>query len=557
LEPTQKLIILDDIDESKLNIKYKLVFLGELRKQANHIICSADETLLLNLNVAPQEEILQIAEFKSYRLRDMGHARRDQIIQRWYQAGREETITDDELFNIVETSRNIIDGVLGTNFVARKPLIILILLQAIESGHSEDFAHRGFVRYYKYLIDTALLTNIPKSKIELYYAFLPEIAYACFQSDNQMIGKEAFSALNAEFAERKGLHLDSISAVQSSLITLGVMRPHDGGFRFKYSFIYYYFLGQYFSDHMAKSDVKQRVVDICNNLHIRENANIIVFTSYHTPDLVLENVLRVANSLFTEEEPFNFTQAQAQALNHLVDESPRVLISPQVKTERAKLIKARDQVEEKDSDDTKNPQDFSARLDAGWRSAEIIGQMLKNHFAKFDAGPKRELYLAGSLVMLRMLNTFLNLFMKDTEALASSLKAKIPTIETEKDARRAVFGIANFFVCGLIKACSKNLGTDTLSKTYEDVTKQEDTTIFRVLSLTIKLDAFEKFPMEELRALAEECKDNKLAMTTLRFLVRIRLYMRPIEDRGHHQQICDAIGLSPVIQLIQEKKGAA
>ena len=197
---------------------------------------------------------------------------------------------------------------------------------------------------------------------------------------------------------------------------------------------------------------------------------------------------------------------------------------------------------------------FSAQMNLAFRAVEIIGQLLKNHYVKFDALPKKELYLRAAKVSLRGLNFLVDSISEDTEYLSDLVKQIDPKIDNEKDARKAVFHLAYSIIFAFIKTISQFTGTDDLSQTYDDVLKDYNDLIFKVIDISIKLDFYDDFPMKELRALAKDCKNNHLALATIRSLVQYRMYMRPIDSIQEKQQICDAIGITMQKTRVIEQK---
>lgn len=561
LKPNEKVIIIDDIDESSLNNKHKFIAINIFEEFASHIICTADQVFLFNATLSSVDDVSKISHFKNYKLRDIGHALTDELIRKWLSAGREDTISDDELYASTETCRNIVDGIFGANFVPRRPLMVLILLQAIQGGTASDFSQSSFVRYYKYLIDTTLLGRVSKAKVDIYYAFLPEVAFAIYSAGTKNITNSEMDTLINDFCERRGLQNSDLIAAKSNLFTLGVTELNEGRISFRHPFVYYYFLSQYLSDNLENENIAKLVIDICEKLFLRENANVIVFLSYHTKStLIIETVMKVANSIFSDVENFSLEDNGVELINNLIAESPKIVISNEAKVERQKLLKRRDELERRASNDDSDAQDamdFSAQLSTGFRSMEIIGQLLKNHYAKFDAKPKRELYTAAANVTFRCLNVLMIALSNDLDALADLAKQSNKRIESDKEAKKAVFSLAHMFVFNFIKSTSKYTGADTLSKTYEEVLAQNDSLNYKILDLSVKLDSCESFPIESLREVVSACGENKLALTTVRNLVKYRLYMKPIEEYKQRQQICDAVGISLKNQLLIEKKSAS
>lgn len=562
LSPKKRFLIIDDYEDTKINDRYKIRLLKDLEEHFGKILVTAEPIFLFNANVSIPDEFSNIAHFQAYKLKDMGHKLRDALIRKWIVAGREDKISEEEVFTTAENYRHIIDNILGANFVPKKPFIILVLLQAIQGGSANNLAHSSFVRYYRYLIDTTLLSNLSQSKIEVYYSFLPELAYALFLNDRKGVDKDAFMKLVKDFCNRKGIYEDDVVDAKSNLLSLDFLVLDDDGFKFKHCYGYYYFLAQYLSDNLHKPEIRDIVVKICRSLNLKENANIIVFLSYHTDDqIIIESITSVIDSLFKDIELFEFTNKPASSLNKLVSEGPKIMLSHEAHTERTKALEARDRADNhhraiNEIEDEGNALDFAAQMNLAFRSVEIVGQLLKNHFATLEAEPKKKLFSNAVSVSLKGLNLLANTISEDADALSELVRQIDPKIKTKEDAEKSVFHLACMIVFSFIKTTSKFTGASELARTYEDVRCECNGAAFRIVDLSIKLDFFEGFPMKDLQELVEECQDNHIAMAAIRSLVKYRLYMRPLDDFRQKQQICDAVGISLQKQLLIEKKAA-
>ena len=567
LSPSKKLLIIDDFNGCKLNAKYKISLLEEIEAHFDHILITVDELFLFNIKVSNYEEFRNLLSYNSYKLRDIGHKLRDKMIQKWVAAGREQKISHEEIFSETEKNRKIIDTMIGRNFVPKKPFVILVLLQAIEGGAQSELAHSSYVRYYRFLIDRTLLSNVPQNRLEVYYAFLPELAFAIYEAQQGLTQKQ-LEVLIKDFCERKGLHEDLLKDVKSNLLSLEILTHENGEFRFSYNYAYYYFLGQYLSENLDQSHIKTLVEDVCEKLHVRENSNIIVFLSYHSNSpIIIEKIVDVADSLFPNAAVFDFKKAESSALNRLVTDSPKVVIDhQQEKKERERVLASRDKidrrVDDEDEIDDSSSLDLGAQINLAFRSMEIIGQLLKNHYVRFDAEPKKELHTKAVNLGMKSLNVLISHLSDDLDGLVAYLctedqeefKSARERLEAEKDAKKAIFGFAALIVFSFIKATSQYTGADTLAKTYEDILQENDQFIYKAIDLSIKLDFFDSFPMAELKGLVPEFSHNHLAATVVKNLVKYRLYMRPLDDLVRKQQICDTVGISLKTQLLLKDK---
>lgn len=569
LDKSKKLLIIDDLSSSSLNDKHKLRIIHLLKEYFNHVFITIDEIFLFNISLTKLEEYKDITYYRLYKLHDIGHLLRDELIRKWLSAGREETISKDELYYEAEKYRSIIDNIIGTNFVPKKPLSIVILLQAIEGGTPTDLSNYSYVRYYKYLIDTTILTTVEKSKHDLYYAFLPVLAYEIFESSTDGITEENFKTLQKRFSDQKGLPESLIEDVKGTLVSIEGLEYEAGVYKFKHPFTYYFFLGQYLSENINKEPVKKQIKEVCDNLHLREYANIIIFLSYHSSDdFILQSISEVALKVFANEKVFEFEKnsKRIQEINHLVDELPKLVLHPKEEEQRAIKLKSRDRADRatKKSNGEKekienNPLELSVQLNLAIRSTEILGHLLKNHYVKFDAEPKKKIFILAVNAALKSLNVLIGLLADDVDALTEQLKDRCQISDDDKSAKkyakRIVFGLANLIAFSIIKSTSQYTGAENLSRIYEEILKSNEALAYKFVDFSIKLDTETGFPLTEMRNLVKDCQDNYLAMSLIRNLVGYRLYMRPIDDYRKKQQICDSVGIKIPKQIALQKKG--
>lgn len=573
LQPKKKFIIIDNFGDAHLNDKNKILFLTELKIIYPNILITVDPTFLFNLNLSAAELFKNIDDFQIYELEDMGHKLRDNLIQKWIKLGCEETISDEQLYTGTQQKAAIINSIIGSNFVPRKPFIVLVLLQAIQDGMSNELKQSSFIRYYKFLIDSTLLPKLTTNESELAYELLPVIAYEMHKKVNRHLSESDFEELIENFADERGINKKELTDVKSSLLFVSMLMKWDGEIKFKHSYTFYFFVSQYFSINLNNSDTKQQVIDICSSLHLKQNANIIIFLSYHSNDpTIIDTVCSQIDKLFTAVDEFDFNTQASSAINLLVSQGPKLFLASKSEEYRRQHLHEMDLAEKREVDQSEDiakeeldGNDYMAQTRLAYRSAEILGQLLKNHAYRFAAQPKKDLYLKSLNVGLRNLNQLIQLIADNQDVLVELIEqrfrgnsGKVEEItKFKRDVQKLVFNLAASIAFGMVKATAKVNGATTLSRTYEDILKENDALIYKVVDLAIKLDFFENFPTKELEKVYSECKDNNLAKTVVSNLVRYRLDMRPIDDFKLKQKVCDLVGISLPQQIKADKKKSA
>ena len=428
-------IIIDDLQNCTLNIKYKTRLLKEIANSYNNVVCSADEAFYVSASTSTDSEHKELFSYRKYEIREAGHQIRFSFIDKWNSLGVMETINKEDLDFKNKTAQKIIDSMIGAKFIPSKPLMILVLLQAMEAGNIKDFSNTSLVRYYQYLIDSHLLKNIHKDLVEIYYEILPEIAYAIFSSEDKSIENKQLKSLIGEFGERKGINSKDMQEVEKGLMDFKVLEHESETCYFKQPYAYYYFLSDYLHKNFSNATIKEQVENLCQHLYIEKNANIIIFLSYHTNDsFILEQILNIANTLFTEEDIFDFKKEYNSPINKLISEAPKMIIDHEnsdknYKDDLGKIDKLEEELDSEDEYEDKlenyeniNDLQFPVRLNVVFKICQIIGQLLQNHHVKLDKEEKIRMCKSVYELMLRCLNFIISDLSQNIDNLIADIK---------------------------------------------------------------------------------------------------------------------------------------
>ena len=97
---------------------------------------------------------------------------RAKLIQRWYSLGREDFITDAEVYRKCDNAFRSISIAMGHNIVPNYPIFLLILLQAVETSNPHDLKISSYGNYYQLLILKSLTENIhDQAKLNTYQRY--------------------------------------------------------------------------------------------------------------------------------------------------------------------------------------------------------------------------------------------------------------------------------------------------------------------------------------------------------------------------------------------------
>lgn len=569
LKNQKKLLIIDDLDRSRLAIKYKSSLLIKVNKYYPNIIITSDDLFMIEM-LGSKEKHVEVAfeEYQKFSILEFGHLLRSRLIKKWNLLGSEEDIEEKELTLKEKNTKHVVDSIIGRNFVPSYPFFLLIILQAIELGHPHDLKHSAYGHYYQYLITHNLSLFIKNiDEIETYYNYIAELAYWFFKNKTREISKNSFYDFHKWYCSeykvspsfRELINLDTLI---KNLSNAFILEQHNLVYKFKYKYIYYFFVARYFSNNISGEDIKKIVIEMCKRLYREEFANIIMFLTYHSKDPnILEEILANATSLFSDYQPVKF-EDDILSINNLIEEIPKlVLENVNVEEFREEALKDQDNIElyEKqeiiDSDGELFDVHEEIKLDEvsqfniAFKTIEILGQILKNYYGSLKGTKKyhigKETYFLG----LRLLSVFFSLLEDLSDFLAYKIKSVIEEKgitdrqKIENISKNFLFGFFLLFSYLFIKKISFSIGNEKLSETFKEIQEKNDITSVHLIDISIKLDFYATLPFNDIEKLGKKLTKNALPFNMLRTMVMDYIYMFPTNYKDR-QRICNSLGIS-------------
>ncbi len=555
--PKEKIVlIIDDFDRARLASKRAIALLASIADHCHAaIVCSSPIFAISVLEL--EEDAASLDAMERIEIKDVGHRNRYQLIEHWCLAGHVQAIDDEHLRAQVEGKRRVINQILGANLVPRTPIIVLILLQAIDVGQVGDLARTGYVRYYKFLIDAAILRAASREEAEIAYALLPEMAWAMYQAQSNSLKSGDAERVIDELAARRALRKTTLYNVLTGLRRMGMFEEHGDSHRFKHRYVYYFFLADHISRHLGTTAMDQEVERLCRDISARENSNILIFLSFFSnSEIIIRNLTMGLYSCFKNANQFEFNQHDNGPINRLINVLPKEVVNrAHFAKNRGQRLEAEDRTQE--SERAREADESARRKDGAmpeyrvaFTAIEVLGHILRNHYARLDAGPKVEIFQAGVDAALRYLGATLEHLSQSLDSLIAIIRTftdKLDTDENEKKweatAKRVVFYIVVYFVRFVIRRIVQAVGHESLEITYQEAGQKLPSIAGDFIRLAIKLDCFREFPIGDLRSVADSLHDNRIGMSLLRMVVRERLDMRPPGNTSELQRICNIAGL--------------
>ncbi|MFA7061667.1 MAG: metallophosphoesterase [Pedobacter sp.] len=557
----KRVIIIDDFDNCRLNQKHKYALLNHLNEHFNQLILTVNESFQIG-GIAADGEIHKdsFKDYYQFDLLQFGHALRNELVTRWNLLGQELEIEEDELVRQNDKAKTIIDSVIGKNLVPSYPIFLLTLLQSFEavSPHNLKTSSQGY--YYDYLIIQSLGRLVKRNdEIDAIYSYITELSFTLFSAEQTEITKENLLSYHQKFCKDYSVKID-FNDYLNTLVDAKILDCLDDVIKFKYRYIYYFFVARYLATNIHEQNIKDIISRMCKKLYLEEYANIFMFLTHHSKDpFILNEILVNSKRIFTELQPTKIKD-DLSFINDLIEEAPKlVLKDTTVEEARKKSYEERDKAELLDNNRDNAVNDDSAveieqlnivsKVNFAFKTIEILGQLLKNYYGSIKSNQKYELAEETYNIGLRTLASFYDFLNQNNDFLIEAIKETIDKkkivekAKVEKVSKKIIFEICSLITFGFVKKISNSIGIDKLTETFKELLQNNQFPSYQLIDISIKLDFIKSFPIDDIRMLKNEFTGNTVALNLLRRLVINYIYMFPTTVKMK-QQVCGCLEIS-------------
>ncbi|MBL1215785.1 MAG: hypothetical protein HND52_20625 [Ignavibacteriae bacterium] len=572
----KKILIIDDFDKSKPNKKYKAVLLHNILKKYDNIVITGNQFFILEEYIDEDSNLQSLmSEFEHFKILEFGNELRSELVNKWYGFGTNEYLDEAEQIIKHDEAIGVINTVIGSNLIPSLPFFLLTILQTIESK-ATNLKASSYGFYYEFLITKSFKNvKIPNDEIDAFYNYISELANYLFEQKIYRISRENFEVFHKWYCKEYSLTTEFGTLIKK-LEDSKIIELYGQNYRLKYKYVFYYFEARYIATNITNKKIKDRVEQLAGELHREEYANILMFLTHLSKDpFIISTIVARTTEIFMKLDIIKFEE-DISKINDLLDEIPEMVLKRKdynnVRKERLKKL---DEIEKElneenkddepfDNEDIKEEIDVITELNLAFKSIEILGQILKNHFGSIKGQQKKEIGEEAYFVGLRAINSFFDILSNNLDTIVGEIekiisKKSITDIEEKKvHARKSLFGFCTLLAFIFIKRISESIGTLNLSETFNEILKDHPYNSVHLIDISIKLDHFHKVPIDDLKNLKDIFKKNYLSTTIIRRLVIDHLYMFPVEYQDR-QKICSLLNIPIedqilIIEKSEEKK---
>lgn len=582
LDKNSRILLVDDVDEKLANFENFSKFITSSKKHFEYIIIFIDK--LSNLSDQSLEHNAFLY-FHNFSIRSLGHRKRNELIKRCisHDENTEFDINNNDHLAKLDRDTKHINTIIGTNIVPSYPVFIVTIFDTVESALPQDLSKTSYGHCYQAMITMSLAKyGIKAGDIDGYFNFLTELAYFMFEKDSKKISVEELEKFKRKYIKQ---YIDiNLENVIRKLKQANIIKLENNLYNFHYIYIYYYFVAKYIADKADGKPIKKQVANLISNIHLTENANIIIFIAHHTRDKnFLDDVQLSAMSAFNELPEATLTGKEKNIItaasknlekrnlpnaNHDIEKERNRNLQKKDELESASLEEEveDDRDEEIEKGDEENFNRLRIEIKKSAKSMEIIGQILKNQYGSLEKNKLLDLFEEGQNAGLRFIKSFMNFIENDRdfleylvqlglEKITEEKNIKMSTLEKKKESQKIVARFSYSIIFGWMNKIVDSLGYNKLIEIADAVAKKNNSVSSKLINLSIHTWHTKNLDFNKIKSMYNEFKNdgNHLAIHMLKDIVSRHIYMHPVEFRDK-QRLQSLLNFSIQGQVSAQKK---
>jgi hypothetical protein len=277
LDLKSKVLIIDDFHKARLSSEGRHLFIECAKRSYGRIILLVDDVFELQGFVSSA-----LLSFERCVIRQFGHARRAEMIERWCSLG-EQFSGDEEAFRLkVERTEKTIDTLLGRHLLPAYPFFVLSILQSIEARTSPKTPLGSYGYIYEALITASLSRTSSSIALETKYTYISMLAYSLFCSNRTGLTEDELWSICDDYFEQYKIRIDKTEILQD-IEKASVLIQKSGEYAFKYPYLYYYFVAYYIQENLKSIPegprLREQISTLTKQVHNDDAANILIFSA--------------------------------------------------------------------------------------------------------------------------------------------------------------------------------------------------------------------------------------------------------------------------------------
>lgn len=551
----KKILLIDDFDECQLNDSCKKKVIDQFIDRFNKVIITTKE----NENVSSSYFLMEKKDTIVARIKPLGHVKRNDLVKKFYTTYdvNASTLKQEALLEQVKAGFDMVENFLGEEYMPSYPIYILSILLSNAKMQGSSLEQTSYGYCYEALITCALMTCVDdKTKIDRYYNVLMNLAYFIYQKNGRPISEVEFEEFYDKY--QKIYHAQSFKEIKTNLLRCNLLRcTDDYYYKFSYNYIYYFLVAKYIADNIHSEEGQRDILDLCENIHKEQKANILIFIAHHikNPNFIEAAELALMTAL-GKQKPVSLDRGDDyyKLLNELCESLKKEIISPGEKIdpekEREKILQKRDENERHLPEEKMNPNDLPIEIqnmNKSLRSIEVVGQIVKNRQGSLPKTEIKDLVKELYGAAFRTISYFGTIIESErNQVIEDVIRNKKDGVSSDEIKKKldSFFEVTSLNFCLFVfSKIINSVGSKELRATFTQIAEEIGTPAAKLVSFSI-ISCFSKIAIPELESIVKELKDNPVAMSIIRARVRSYLYNNHV-NYSDRQKIINTVNLNP------------
>ncbi|RMR05308.1 metallophosphoesterase [Pseudomonas syringae group genomosp. 3] len=529
-EKSKKVVLIDDMDRIKGGLKVQERLVEILQSRFVSVVLTASSRFILS-ELVGGDVSKHLIKYESYKIKPFGHLLRNTLIRKWCMLGDVKTMVDFD--RKVYGAETLVNGILGKSIVPAKPVYLLIFLQSKEQNEQGELQNSSFSYYYQYLLTKSLKdAGYRNDEFDEMYSYLSQMAWYFKEADSKELRTAELREFNSKFSnEYTSVDFDQRVGL---LLQAKVITRSGDYFRFTYAYIYYFLVGKYLSDHLHDEEVMRAVERYCEQLNVRENANIIMFLTHHSSDpRVINKISSTLDLCFSENEPLHLNGDMA-AINSLVESAAKLVIKDLDVAENQKNTKKRQDIYESQtevdgqsadqsrpdtSDSTNSILSISADINLTTKTSEILANIIKNYYGSLKKDRKQQYVSSIFDSSLRTLSRLFSEILEQPDRFVAEIEKELadryPKMLDEErtaQAKKFAFQLTGLITTSFIAKTGNLVSSDKIREDVSKTVADNAGNAYRLIEIASCLTQPGNIPFDALDKLSKDLKSNTFAL---------------------------------------------
>lgn len=561
----RRVIIADNAERIKGRRLDRIRFVENLAGLAAHVVLLGDDSAG-GITEMHADDIVGAGDQRaSYVIQEFNHLHREEFAQRWFSG---DDVDEGETSRRLEHAGRILDTVIGRNYVPAYPIYIIAVLQAVEEGGAVDPKASTHGYFYDLLIRQALTARSETKDVGIRMAFLTHLASEMYAAGAREILESELRDSFRRYDEKYAVGGLEYEKLATELIDRGMLMLDGDTVRFRYPYLYFYFVANHFSRNISDSEVRAEVKRLTENLSDDQASDILMFLAHLSHDsFVIDSLLATAHGYLRNYE--------AETLETLTKGGEEELQLSYVEHEsqgqaRRELAMRRDAQISQDRAAGSERGDLRAaeaevETLAALHTIRVMGQIIKNFPGVLTKETKVAVLEASCDLGLRLLSLALRevgVARKEViDRISEVIRRLSPDMPEDRLQARAehylwVLSIATAY--GILRVIIASLSAQELEPIYDREFSGKVSPARRLISLGLRLDISRSFPEGLVTNVADELKGVDQAGLLVKLFV-LNYLERIYVPREKRQSVCAKLGIRyevlPASKVLALKRG--